>query len=184
MRITKSHFELFGKRKLFHLTRVKGASFFLPKLSVCLTGSLGPYRVPDVAIEVVISCEQESSRLAECDWGDAADDVVVAVHGQLLVRSDVEQAACGVVRASCERVAIGEELEWKYCKNNKINFRRGLFRTEKGPGSSTKNYYIGNLPHLARAIEQGAFCSAESIENGGLFPLPRKEEKKRLMRKF
>ena len=75
-----------------------------------LTGPLGAHGVPDVAVEVVVSGEEEPAALGEGDAGDAADDVVVRVHGQLLVGADVEQAARGVVGASRERVPVREEL--------------------------------------------------------------------------
>lgn len=65
--------------------------------------------VPHVAVEVVVAGEQEAAALGEGDGGDAADDVVVRVHHQLLVRAQVEQPARGVVRARGERVPVGEE---------------------------------------------------------------------------
>ena len=43
--------------------------------------------------------------------GDTANDVVVRVHGQLLVGANVEEAARGVVGAGGEGVAVGEKLE-------------------------------------------------------------------------
>lgn len=70
--------------------------------------------VPHVAVEVVVAREQEAAALGEGDGGDAADDVVVGVHHQLLVRAQVEQPARGVVRARGERVAVRE-------KTNRIN---------------------------------------------------------------
>ena len=75
------------------------------------TGSLCAHGVPDIAVEVVVSGQQESARLAEGDAGDAADDVVVRVHGQFLVGADVKQPTGGVVRAGGERVTAGEELQ-------------------------------------------------------------------------
>ena len=74
------------------------------------TCSLRPHRIPDVAVEIVVAGEQEASRLGERHRSDAADDVVVRVHGQLLVGSNVEQAASGVVGSRCKRVAVGKEL--------------------------------------------------------------------------
>jgi len=57
----------------------------------------------------VLTGKEEAARLAERDAGDAADDVVVRVHGQLLVGAQVEQAAGGVVGAGGEGQAVGEE---------------------------------------------------------------------------
>ena len=73
--------------------------------------SLGLHGVPHVAVEVVVPGQQQTAGLGEGHAGDAADDVVVAVEGQLLVRSDVEQAAGRVVGARGEGEAIREELE-------------------------------------------------------------------------
>nr|CAH7747865.1 unnamed protein product [Callosobruchus chinensis] len=42
-------------------------------------------------VEVVVAGEQQPAALAERNAGDAANDVVVAVHGQLLVGPDIEQ---------------------------------------------------------------------------------------------
>ena len=72
---------------------------------------LGLHGVPHVAVEVVVPGQQQTAGLGEGHAGDAADDVVVAVEGQLLVRSDVEQAAGRVVGARGEGEAIREELE-------------------------------------------------------------------------
>jgi len=68
-------------------------------------GALLAHAVPHVAVEVVVAGEQEAARLAERHAGDAADDVVVRVHRQLLVGAHVEHAAGGVVGAGGERVA-------------------------------------------------------------------------------
>ena len=74
-------------------------------------GSLQSKRVPYVAIEVVVAGEQQAATLWECHGRDAANDVVMWVHADLLVGAYVEQAARGVVRARCEHVAVREELE-------------------------------------------------------------------------
>lgn len=72
-------------------------------------GSLRLHGVPDVAVEVIVAGQQEPAGPGEGDGGDAADDVVVAVQGQLLVSSDVEQATGGVIRAGGEGKSIGEK---------------------------------------------------------------------------
>lgn len=76
-----------------------------------LTGALGLHGVPDVAVEVVVAGQQQAPRLGEGHRGDAADDVVVRVHGQLLVRPHVKQAARRVVRPRRKRIPVGEELQ-------------------------------------------------------------------------
>lgn len=73
------------------------------------TGALALHGVPDVAVEVVVAGQQQAARLAEGHGRDAADDVVVRVHRQLLVGADVEHAARRVVRARREREARREE---------------------------------------------------------------------------
>lgn len=77
---------------------------------VIQTGAFALHRVPDVAVEIVVPGEKQPARLGEGDGGDAADDVVVAVHGQLLVGADVEHAACRVVGACRECEPGREEL--------------------------------------------------------------------------
>lgn len=76
-----------------------------------LTGALALHGVPHVAVEVVVAGEQQAARLAEGDGRDAADDVVVRVHRQLLVGADVEHAARRVVGAGREREPGREELD-------------------------------------------------------------------------
>ena len=75
-----------------------------------MTCTLGTYGVPHVAVEVVVSGQEEPARLGEGHGGDAADDVVVGVDGQLLVSADVVKPAGGVVGPGGKRVAVGEEL--------------------------------------------------------------------------
>ncbi|TNN69100.1 hypothetical protein EYF80_020683 [Liparis tanakae] len=53
--------------------------------------------VPDVAVEVVVAGQEQAATLGEGHRGDAADDVVMAVHHQLLVGTQVKQPAGGVV---------------------------------------------------------------------------------------
>lgn len=84
----------------------------LPALVSCVLTCPLPFEgVPHVAVEVVVAREQQAAALGEGDGGDAADDVVVGIHHQLLVRAQVEQPARGVVRARGERVPVGEELQ-------------------------------------------------------------------------
>lgn len=64
------------------------------QLPTCPVGLEG---IPDVAVEVVVPCEKEASALGEGDGGDPADDVVMGVRHELLVRTEVEQPAGGVV---------------------------------------------------------------------------------------
>ena len=77
---------------------------------VCLTSTVSLEGVPDVAVEVVVSGQQQAAALGEGHGGDAADDVVVGVDHHLLVRAQVKQPAGGVVRACGKRVPVGEEL--------------------------------------------------------------------------
>ena len=80
---------------------------------VCLappTCSVALHGVPDVAVEVVVAGQQQAAGAGERHGGDAADDVVVGVQAELLVRPQVKQPAGGVVRARGEGTAVGEEL--------------------------------------------------------------------------
>lgn len=67
--------------------------------------------IPDVAVEVVVPCEEEAATLGEGDGGDATNDVVVGVSHQLLVSAEVKQPAGGVIRASGKCIAIGKEAD-------------------------------------------------------------------------
>jgi len=67
--------------------------------------------VPHVTVEVVVPSQQEPAGLAERYTGDAADDVVVAVHGQLLITSYIEHSAGGVITARSKSETIGEKLQ-------------------------------------------------------------------------
>jgi len=69
--------------------------------------------VPDVAVEIVIASEEKTTGFTECNTGDPADDIVMAVHAQLLVGPDVKHPTCRVVRPSCKSISIGEKLEEK-----------------------------------------------------------------------
>ena len=66
--------------------------------------------VPAVAVEVVVSAEHQAAAPGEGHRRDAADDVVVRVHADLLVGADVKQAAGGVVRPGGEGVAVWKVL--------------------------------------------------------------------------
>lgn len=82
-----------------------------PKEEVIQTGAFALHRVPDVTVEVIVAGEQQPAGFGEGDGCDAADDVVVAVHGQLLVGADVEHAARRVVGTRRKREPGREELE-------------------------------------------------------------------------
>lgn len=77
------------------------------------TGALLAHAVPNVAVEVVVAGEEQTAGLAERDGGDAADDVVVRVHGQLLVGPHVEQSARRIVRPRRKRLPVREKLKHK-----------------------------------------------------------------------
>ena len=74
------------------------------------TCSVSLHGVPDVAVEVVVTSQQQAAGARESHGSDAADDVVVTVDAELLVRAQVEQPAGGVVRACGEGAPVGEEL--------------------------------------------------------------------------
>ena len=76
-----------------------------------LTCTVALHGIPDVAIEVVVASEQQPAAAREGNRGDAADDVVMGIHEELLVGPQVKEAARGVVRARGEGIAVGEELQ-------------------------------------------------------------------------
>ena len=67
--------------------------------------------IPNVTVEIIVAREEKTPGLAERHARDAADNVVVAVHAQLLVGADVKHAAGGVITAGRERVPIRKELK-------------------------------------------------------------------------
>lgn len=81
------------------------------------TCSFSSQRVPHITVEVIISRQEKAAWLAEGDTCDAADDVVVAIHAQLLVRPDVKHSTRGVITSGGKSVAIRKELK----KNEIIN---------------------------------------------------------------
>lgn len=99
-----------GRRYFFANTDIH--SFLL------LTSSIQFQCVPHITIEIVITAQHETATLREGDRGDAADDVVMGVHANFLIRPYVEQSTGGVVGASGKGEAVGKELELK----NKSSF--------------------------------------------------------------
>lgn len=88
-----------------------------------LTHSLRLKRVPDVAVEVVVPSEDESSREGGSDGSHSAHDAGVLVRDELLVWTQVVQLAGSVVWTCDHCIAIGEKLKRKmnifiiiYCK--------------------------------------------------------------------
>lgn len=79
-------------------------------MGLALTHTLALQGVPDIAVEVVIASKEQASAEGEGHRRDAADDALVGVGNQLLVRPQVEQAAGGIVRARADGLSIGEEL--------------------------------------------------------------------------
>lgn len=67
--------------------------------------------IPDVAVVVIITGEQETTSLGEGNRGDTAQNLVVSVSVDLSVGTDVEETARRVIRTSDEGVAIGEALD-------------------------------------------------------------------------
>lgn len=67
--------------------------------------------VPHVAVEVIVAGEEQAAALREGYRRDAADDVVVRVHHELLISTQIKQATRGVVGAGRKSIPIREELE-------------------------------------------------------------------------
>lgn len=102
--------------------RIHPAQVPCPCLPPCsapaLTCTVALHGIPDVAVEVVIASEQQPAAAREGNRGDAADDVVVGIHEELLVGPQIKEAARSIIGARGEGVAVGEELwdtgpEWE-----------------------------------------------------------------------
>lgn len=74
-------------------------------------GTLALHGVPDVAVEVVVACQEETATLRERHGRDAADNVVMRVHRQFLISANIEHPARGIVRASRKRKSRWEESD-------------------------------------------------------------------------
>ena len=74
------------------------------------TCSLSADGVPYVAVVVVVAGDQEPAGPTEGHGGDAADDVVVVVHAQLLITADIEKTTRRVVGPRRECVTVRKEL--------------------------------------------------------------------------
>lgn len=70
-------------------------------------------RVPDVAVEIVVTGEEEAARDGEANRGNAAENVVVCIGVQFAVSTEIPEAAAGIVRAAGESVAVGEKPDKK-----------------------------------------------------------------------
>lgn len=83
--------------------------------AIVMTGqNTRPFRlhgVPDVTVEVVVAGQEEPAALTERDGRNSANDIVVTVHGELLVRPHIKQPTGGVVAAGRERLPIREERD-------------------------------------------------------------------------
>lgn len=75
------------------------------------TDSLTAQSIPDLALEVIVTSEQKSTRNGECDGGDTANGLANGVALQLSVGADVEKTARSVVGTSTKSVSVGEELD-------------------------------------------------------------------------
>lgn len=66
--------------------------------------------VPDQCVEVIVATEEQTAAVAE---GDASDPGIslLLVHLHFLVRSNVEQTNCGIVRSRHESVSIRKVLQ-------------------------------------------------------------------------
>lgn len=83
--------------------------------------------IPDVAVEVVIASEQQPATAREGNRGDAADDVVVGIHEELLVSPQVKEAARGIIGARGEGIAVGEEshsIDVRFVANEGLSAHR------------------------------------------------------------
>jgi len=65
--------------------------------------------VPNVAVVIVVTSEQDPSTSREGDRGDSTENVVVNERVELSVGSKIEESARGVVGSGSERVSVGEE---------------------------------------------------------------------------
>lgn len=66
------------------------------------TCTVAPHGIPDVAIEVVLTRDQQMATLPEGNRSEVADDIVIEIHEKLLVSPQVI-GACGKGIGVCEK---------------------------------------------------------------------------------
>lgn len=67
------------------------------KEGLVLTHALALHGIPDIAVEVIVACEEQAATEGEGHRCDTTDDALVGVGSQLLVCPQVKEAAGGVV---------------------------------------------------------------------------------------
>jgi hypothetical protein len=75
------------------------------------TNSLTLQRIPNITSPVIITTKEYTARNREGYRCDSAQNVVMSEGVKLAVSTDIEKPARGVVGASGEGIAVGEEAE-------------------------------------------------------------------------
>lgn len=76
------------------------------------TDSLSLQRIPYVTVEIVVASKEVSSADGESYGSNAAQNVVVCVLHEFLVRTNIEETARRVVRPSTEAETVREIPVW------------------------------------------------------------------------
>jgi len=66
--------------------------------------------VPNIAVEVIVSCEQVAAADGESNGSNTAEDVVVRVLHKLAVGTDIKQAARRIIGPASKGHSVGEVL--------------------------------------------------------------------------
>ena len=82
----------------------------LPLINAQPTSPVLFQSIPDVAVEIIIAAKEEAAALGERNRRDAADDVVVRVHANLLVSTNVKQQASCIVQPGRKCKSTRKEL--------------------------------------------------------------------------
>jgi len=115
---------------MFHFGRFPDHRMYIVGLKQKLqsdTGSVLLESIPDITIEVIITAKQQTTALWERYGRDTADDVVMRVHSDLLVRAYVKQPAGGVVRTGRECKPTRKELLQRTAQRNYTVFQSKMF---------------------------------------------------------
>ena len=78
--------------------------------------SLALERVPHIAIVIVVSSKEDSTRDGKGDRGDTAKDIIMAEMVEFPVGTEVEELASRIVGSCCKGFTVGEEPRVRFSK--------------------------------------------------------------------
>jgi hypothetical protein len=62
-----------------------------------LTGTLETQCIPNIAIEIIVTGQEKTTRFGEGNRCDATNNIVMGIHAHFLISTNIEQATCRIV---------------------------------------------------------------------------------------